>query len=208
MFAVDIQRKIRNEIDNQLQNQKPGFGFSLHVSYFAIMAGGTSAFNMIQSFRDNMALKKSRRKMQENPYLGPKRESNAQKTQLNEGIQHRFATKKWLGNLRIAAFLCILALVLLGLLMLKILWSWAVSGQCLPWTRWSKTTLVFWKKRNRLKNNPYLPNSPEAEIRDPTHYPELMAHRFARRDFARRISFWTTIFIVSTILIALFFYFF
>lgn len=101
--------------------KKKPFCFSLDNSYFAYMAGGTSAFNMIQSFRDNMALKKSRRKMQENPYLGPKRDSHAQKNQLNEGIQHRLARKQWLRNLRFAAFLGLLALVVIGLLIFKIL---------------------------------------------------------------------------------------
>jgi hypothetical protein len=113
--------KILNESENQQQNQKTGFGFPLDISYFAYMAGGTSAFNMIQSFRDNMALKKSRRKMQENPYLGPKRDINAQKTFLNEGIKHRFARKQSLRNLQFFAFFGILALIAIGLLIFKII---------------------------------------------------------------------------------------
>lgn len=71
-----------------------------------------------------------------------------------------------------------------------------------------KNNLGLLKKKNRLKDNPFLPDSPEAESRNPKYYPELMEHRFARREFARRISFWTTIFIIGTILIALFLYYF
>lgn len=70
-----------------------------------------------------------------------------------------------------------------------------------------KNNLGLLKKRNRLKDNPYIPNSPEAEVRDPTNYSELIEHRFARRETVQRISFWTTAFIIVTLLIALVFYF-
>lgn len=70
-----------------------------------------------------------------------------------------------------------------------------------------KNNLGLLKKRSRLKDNPYLPNSPEAEVREPANYPELIDHRFARRDTVQRISFWTTVFTIVTLFIALVFYF-
>jgi hypothetical protein len=69
-----------------------------------------------------------------------------------------------------------------------------------------KNNLGLLKKRNRLKENPFLPAGPEIEKRNSTNYSELIEHRFARREFARRISFWTTVFIIATLLIALLFY--
>lgn len=82
------------------------------------MAGGTSAFNMIQSIRNNLSLKSPRRKMKQNPYLGPKRNKDAQKIQLNEGILHRIAQKDRTKIFRLFVFLglglflfvCLLAL--------------------------------------------------------------------------------------------------
>lgn len=112
--------KILNESENQQKNQKTVFGFPLDIFYFASMAGGTSAFNMIQSFRDNMALKKSRRKMLENPYLGSKRDLLAEKITLDDGINHRFDRKKKLQHIRIFSILGIMVGILIVLLIFKI----------------------------------------------------------------------------------------
>jgi hypothetical protein len=121
VFAFDTQRKILNESNNLQQNQKLQFVFPLDISYFALMAGGTSAFNMIKSIRNNLSLKSPRRKMKDNPYLGPKRDINAQKIHLSEGIQHRIAQKDRANVSRLTLFVglglflfvCLLALIVL-----------------------------------------------------------------------------------------------
>lgn len=64
------------------------------------------------------------------------------------------------------------------------------------------------KKRSRLKENPFLPDGPKAEDRNPEPYSELMELRFRRRDYSRKISFWTSVLIVLTILFAILSYLF
>jgi hypothetical protein len=71
-----------------------------------------------------------------------------------------------------------------------------------------KNNLDLLKKRNRLKDNPFLPAGPEAELRNTTNYDELMAHRFARKEYAQRLSFWTRVFIAAVIVLAIVFYYF
>jgi hypothetical protein len=71
-----------------------------------------------------------------------------------------------------------------------------------------KNNLGLLKKRNRLKDNPFLPAGPEAEKRNSTNYGELVAHRFARKEFTQRLSFWTRVFIAAVVILALVFYYF
>jgi hypothetical protein len=83
------------------------------------MAGGTSAFNMITSIRNNLSLKQNRRKMQENPFLGPRLDRHAHHGHLQEGIYYRIERKQRLQRFRLFAFLGLIILAVIVLLVAK-----------------------------------------------------------------------------------------
>jgi hypothetical protein len=84
------------------------------------MAGGTSGFNMIQSFKDNRSIKSKRASLKDNPYQNPAGNRNPQvdPSIYNALIDERHSRKAFQKRLSLGIFLGLLVVAFVAFLFL------------------------------------------------------------------------------------------